>query len=82
MLRTFTDDDVILFARISRDYNPVHFDDRFAKVKNFSSPICRGVLSASLLTEIGGPIGWICLLCLICARQGQKVPKETNRNQK
>jgi acyl dehydratase len=45
--RTFTDDDVVLFARISRDYNPVHFDDRFAKAKNFSAPICHGLLVAS-----------------------------------
>jgi 3-hydroxybutyryl-CoA dehydratase len=57
--RTFTDDDVALFARISRDYNPVHFDARFAKTRNFPAPICHGLLSASLLTEIGGQIGWL-----------------------
>jgi len=32
--RTFTDDDVVNFAGISRDYNPVHFDAR-ATVMNF-----------------------------------------------
>ena len=57
--RTFTEDDVIRFARISRDYNPVHFDARFAKAKNFSAPICHGLLAASLATEIGGQIGWL-----------------------
>ena len=57
--RTFTEDDVIRFARISRDYNPVHFDARFAKAKNFSAPICHGLLVASLATEIGGQIGWL-----------------------
>ena len=57
--RTFTDDDVTLFARISRDYNPIHFDARFAKARNFSAPICHGLLSASLVTEIGGQIGWL-----------------------
>ena len=57
--RTFTEDDVALFARISRDYNPVHFDARFAKAKNFSAPICHGLLAASLATEIGGQIGWL-----------------------
>jgi 3-hydroxybutyryl-CoA dehydratase len=57
--RTFTDDDVIRFARVSRDYNPVHFDARFAKAKNFSAPICHGLLVASLATEIGGQIGWL-----------------------
>ena len=57
--RTFTEDDVLRFARISRDYNPVHFDARFAKAKNFSAPICHGLLVASLATEIGGQIGWL-----------------------
>jgi 3-hydroxybutyryl-CoA dehydratase len=57
--RTFTDDDVTLFAQISRDYNPIHFDARFAKARNFSAPICHGLLSASLVTEIGGQIGWL-----------------------
>lgn len=57
--RTFTKHDVAAFADIGRDFNPVHFDDRFAKVKNFHGPICQGLLVASLLTEIGGQIGWL-----------------------
>jgi 3-hydroxybutyryl-CoA dehydratase len=57
--RTFTNDDVIRFAHISRDYNPVHFDIRFAKAKNFTAPICHGLLVASLVTELGGQIGWL-----------------------
>lgn len=57
--RTFTDADVIRFAKISRDYNPVHFDARFAKARNLAAPICHGLLSASLVTEIGGQIGWL-----------------------
>lgn len=57
--RTFTDDDVTLFAQISRDYNPIHFDVRFAKARSFRAPICHGLLAASLVTEIGGQIGWL-----------------------
>lgn len=57
--RIFTDDDVIRFAKISRDYNPVHFDARFAKARNLPAPICHGLLTASLVTEIGGQIGWL-----------------------
>ena len=57
--RTFTEQDVIRFADISRDYNPVHFDERFAKVKNFDGLICHGLLVSSLVTEIGGQIGWL-----------------------
>ncbi len=57
--RTFTDDDVTRFAGISRDYNPVHFDARFATAKNLPAPVCHGLLVASLSTEIGGQIGWL-----------------------
>jgi 3-hydroxybutyryl-CoA dehydratase len=57
--RTFRNEDVLQFAEISRDYNPVHFDDRFAKVKNFMGPVCQGLLVAGLVTEIGGQMGWL-----------------------
>lgn len=57
--RMFTDQNVLRFADISRDYNPVHFDERFAKVLNFNVRVCQGLLVASLVTEIGGQIGWL-----------------------
>jgi 3-hydroxybutyryl-CoA dehydratase len=57
--RTFTEQDTMAFADITRDYNPVHFDHRFAEAKNFQGRICHGLLVASLLTEIGGQIGWL-----------------------
>ena len=57
--RTFTEQDMLQFADLSRDYNPVHFDDRFALVKRFDGRICHGLLVASLVTEIGGQIGWL-----------------------
>ena len=55
--RTFTEKDMILFADVTRDYNPVHFDEQFATVKSFSNRICHGLLAASMITEIGGQIG-------------------------
>lgn len=57
--RTFSEQDVIQFAHISRDYNPVHFEKRFATIKNFKGIVCHGLLVASLVTEIGGQIGWL-----------------------
>jgi len=57
--RTFSEQDVLRFADMSLDYNPVHFDDRFARVKNLENRICHGLLVASLVTEIGGQIGWL-----------------------
>jgi len=57
--RTFTEQDVIDFAETTRDYNPVHFDKRFTAIKNFRGRICHGLLVGSLLTEIGGQVGWL-----------------------
>jgi 3-hydroxybutyryl-CoA dehydratase len=57
--RTFTEQDAIDFARASRDYNPVHFEERFVEAKNFKGRICHGLLVGSLLTEIGGQLGWL-----------------------
>lgn len=47
------------FARISRDYNPVHVDLPFARLRHFDALVSHGLLTASLLTEIGGQIGWL-----------------------
>ncbi|MCX5829464.1 MAG: MaoC family dehydratase [Deltaproteobacteria bacterium] len=57
--RTFTENDVIQFADTSMDYNPIHLEDRFAKVKNFKSRICHGLLVGSMLTAIGGQMGFL-----------------------
>jgi 3-hydroxybutyryl-CoA dehydratase len=57
--RTFTESDMRMFAGITRDYNPVHFDERFAAAKNFKGKICHGLLAAGIITEIGGQIGWL-----------------------
>ena len=57
--RTFTEQDVFSFADITRDYNPIHFDERFTDVKNLKGRICHGLLVGSLLTEVGGQIGWL-----------------------
>lgn len=59
VVRCFSDDDIRHFAHISRDYNPVHCDARYAELRRFKAPIAHGLLTASLVTEIGGQIGWL-----------------------
>jgi acyl dehydratase len=59
VIRCFAEDDIRQFARISRDYNPVHCDTRYAELRGFKAPIAHGLLTASLLTEVGGQIGWL-----------------------
>ena len=50
---------MVSFADITRDYNPIHFNRRFVAAKNLQGRICHGLLVGSLLTEIGGQIGWL-----------------------
>jgi 3-hydroxybutyryl-CoA dehydratase len=57
--RKFTEDDIAAFADVTRDYNPIHFEKRFVRTKNFNDRICHGLLVGSMLTEIGGQIGWL-----------------------
>jgi len=57
--RTFTEELTRAFGALSRDYNPVHYDERFAGAKGMSGLICHGLLVGSLLTEVGGQIGWL-----------------------
>jgi len=57
--RTFTEEDTRAFAALTRDYNPVHFENRFAEAAGLRGRICHGLLTAALFTEIGGQLGWL-----------------------
>jgi 3-hydroxybutyryl-CoA dehydratase len=57
--RVFHQSDVDAFAAVSRDDNPVHTDEDFVRAKGFAGRICHGLLVASMITEIGGQIGWL-----------------------
>jgi acyl dehydratase len=57
--RQFEEADMRSFADVTRDYNPIHFEKRFSDVKNFKDRICHGLLVGSILTEVGGQIGWL-----------------------
>ena len=57
--RRFTEKDMLAFADVTRDYNPIHFEKQFVEVKNFHDCICHGLLVGSILTEVGGQIGWL-----------------------
>ncbi len=57
--RRFTEKDMRAFGTLTRDYNPIHYDDRFAGTKGLPDRICHGLLVASLITQIGGQIGWL-----------------------
>jgi acyl dehydratase len=57
--REFSKEDTETFGDLTRDYNPVHYDRRWAKLKRFKSPICHGLLVGSMICEFGGQVGWL-----------------------
>ena len=52
--KTVTEADVVLFAGISGDSNPVHMDNEFAKGTMFKGRIAHGMLSASYISTVLG----------------------------
>ena len=52
--RTLTDADIVLFAGISGDTNPVHINEEFAAGTMFSGRIAHGMLTASFISTVIG----------------------------
>lgn len=50
----FSQEDVISFARISGDANPLHLDAEYAATTIFKRPIMHGMLSASVFSRVLG----------------------------
>jgi acyl dehydratase len=59
LTRTFTEEDVVGFTEITRDQNPIHANMKFIRLKGFDGRICHGLLVGSLITEMGGQMGWL-----------------------
>lgn len=57
--RTFSEVDIVQFEALSHDHNPVHSDAQYAAAKGFDGTIAHGLLTATLITEIGGHLGWL-----------------------
>lgn len=52
--KTITEADVLAFADVSDDHNPVHLDEEFAKTTMFKGRIVHGMLVGSLFSSILG----------------------------
>jgi 3-hydroxybutyryl-CoA dehydratase len=52
--KTVTEADVVLFAGISGDSNPVHIDNEFAQSTMFKGRIAHGMLTASFISTVLG----------------------------
>jgi acyl dehydratase len=51
--RTVTEADVVNFAGVSGDFNPIHVDREFAKTTLFGRPIAHGLLVFSIASGLG-----------------------------
>ena len=52
--RTVTEADILMFAGVSGDYNPVHTDEIFATKVAFGGRIAHGMLSAGFISTVLG----------------------------
>ena len=52
--KTITETDIVLFAGISGDVNPVHLNHEFAAQTQFEGTIAHGMLTASLISTVLG----------------------------
>ena len=52
--KTISDTDVLAFASVSGDHNPVHLDEAFAKTTMFGGRIVHGMLVGTLFSSILG----------------------------
>jgi 3-hydroxybutyryl-CoA dehydratase len=53
---TFSENDVLTFASLSQDDNPIHLDKEYAKNSIFGNRVIHGVLLLSMFSKIFGTI--------------------------
>ncbi len=55
--RTVTEADVVAFAGLSGDFNPLHTDETFARTTPFGGRIAHGMLGAAIATGLANQLG-------------------------
>ena len=50
--KTVTEADIVLFAGVSTDVNPVHLDETYAQTTPFGGRIAHGMLSAGFISAV------------------------------
>lgn len=53
---SFSQEDVILFTKVSGDNNPLHLDADFAATTHFKRPIIHGALASSVFSKVMGTL--------------------------
>jgi len=52
--KTITEADIVLFAGVSGDFNPIHIDVEYANKTRFKGRIAHGLLTSTLLSQLLG----------------------------
>ncbi|MGG5810737.1 MaoC family dehydratase [Falsiroseomonas sp. CW058] len=52
--KTITEADIVLFAAVTGDTNPMHLNEEYAKGSIFGERIAHGMLAAGLITKVMG----------------------------
>ncbi len=52
--KTITEADILMFAAVSTDFNPMHVNEEFAKKSRFGKRIAHGCISSGLISAVIG----------------------------
>jgi 3-hydroxybutyryl-CoA dehydratase len=52
--KTVTEADLVLFAGVSGDFNPIHVNEEYAKTTMFKARIAHGMISGALISSVFG----------------------------
>jgi 3-hydroxybutyryl-CoA dehydratase len=52
--KTVTEEDVMKFAEVTGDYNPIHVNAEYAKTQMFGKQVAHGALSSGLISAVLG----------------------------
>jgi acyl dehydratase len=80
--RTITEADIVNFAGLAGDFNPLHTDEEFAKETPFRTRIAHGMLVASVATGLANQLGvfegtTIALMEQVIRYRGAVLPGDT-----
>lgn len=63
--RTVTETDIVSFAQLSGDFNPLHMDHEWARRGPFGRPIAHGLLSLAISSGLPSAIDQLALLAYL-----------------